>query len=150
MPHPLPEYTPDEIASEIEALGLKGLTHYSLHKGLKRNRLIHLFSSDRHPQLKSCYDLSRFCGITLDELARIAKNGEFPDFITTVLWSKQIKTVTDLERQAGLGRDVIRQRLTYPRWQAFLEYAETAEAIGWSLEKLAQHLFRSKEYTNAS
>lgn len=151
MPKPLPDYTPPEIAAEINALGLGGLTHYSLMKGMTRNRLVHLFGSERHPQLLTFFELARFAGITLDEFITIVKEDRFPEFVERLLWSKQVANVAELERQAGLGRDSIRRRLNgYDSWSALEEYAEAAEKLGWSAEKLARYIFRKKIYTSAS
>lgn len=156
MPKPLPDYTPPEIAADIvrlnkEGIKIKGLCDYSLYKGLTRNRLIHLFSSDRHPQLLPYFELSRFAGIPLDDLVQVVKDGQFSAFIDRLLWSKQIRTIAELEREANLGRDVIRNRVNgYDGSIVISEYAEAAEKLGWSTEKLAKYIFRNRIYTNAS
>lgn len=151
MPKPLPDYTPPEIADEIQSLGLSGLTHYSMMKGMTRNRLVHLFGSERHPQLLTFFELSRFAGITLDEFIAVVKENRFNEWIERLLWSKQLANVAQLEREANLGRDSIRRRINgYEGWSSLLEYAEAAEKLGWSAEKLARWIFRKKIYTNAS
>lgn len=156
MPKPLPDYTPPEIADEIlrlqkEGISVRGLCDYSQLKGMTRNRLIHLFGSERHPQLLTFFELASFAGLTLDEFVTIVKEDRFAEFIEQLLWSKQLSNIAQLEREANLGRDSIRRRLNgYEGWSALLEYAEAAEKLGWSAEKLARWIFRRRIYTNAS
>lgn len=156
MPKPLPDYTPPEIAAEIERLRrsgipLSGLTGFAEYKGLSRNRLNHLFGSKRHPQLRTYYDLSRFADVSMDELMAVIRNQDFSAWVDRLLWSRQIANVAEFERQVGLGRDAIRQRLNgYDSWSALEDYADVAEKLGWSLEKLSQWIFDGAVYTNAS
>lgn len=155
MPFPLPDYTPDEIRERIEALrrtGWKGgLTNYSEMIGLSTNRLNHLFGHSRHPHLVFCREVATFAGISLEELVVIAQKRTFPKLVEQVMWSKQIKTVADLERRANVGRDAIAKRLIdQDRWASLYEYKEVADALQWSLDKLATIVLAPKVYTNVS
>lgn len=157
MPLPLPPYTPEEIRSDIiriereEGIKLAGLTGYSEYKGLPRARLTNLFSKSRHPHLRTYWDLTRYAGISMDDFIELVNNGQFADWIDQIVWSKQLPNVTELERRANLGQNVISHRLRgYQSWENLLGYAETAKKLGWSLEKLATRVLTKNVYTNVS
>ncbi|MCA0314187.1 MAG: hypothetical protein LCH63_10165 [Candidatus Melainabacteria bacterium] len=152
MPKPLPSYVPAEIAFEIEQRGLSGLADFAISKGLPRHRLHALFGTSRHPKLRPFFNLTRFAGISMDAFYKEVTRGKFPELIEKILWTKQIKNISELERLADVGRDTLRARLDdkYTSWDMIEGYAETAAALDWSFEKLCRVMFSNAGKAKAS
>lgn len=142
MPMPLPAYVPREIADEIAAGGFAGLKDFALSKGMSATRLNKLFSTANHPRLMTWVKIARYTGITLDELYKIAKGGKLDRLIDRLQWERGLN-LARLEAEIGLGRDVLRARVSgYESIEQLEKYADTARRLNWTLEELAAAMLR--------
>ena len=144
MPMPLPAYTPPELADAIAAGGFAGLKDFALSKGLSATRLNKLFGPGRHTKIAIWVQIARFACMPLDDVYKAAKAGKLEKLIDRLLWERG-QTIAGLEAEMGIGRDVLRSRVTrYDSIATLEKYADTARRLDWTLDKLAATMLRTE------
>lgn len=142
MPKPLPDYIPGEIRDQIASGGYAGVIEYGEHIGLKRGaRLLDVFGGT-NPKLRPYKMLADYAGITLDEIVSLMLSGRIGPFITE-LAEKENLSISKLSKRIGVSDDFLGKRIRGGVYTNGLSnYIEVAQALGWSLDKLAKSCLR--------
>lgn len=135
MPRPTPDYIPVELKDQAAAMGLTPKT-FAEHLGFKPNRFYSFFGTP-HSKLKPYIQICNAAGITLDELAIILRESKFEQLINQLEEKTDTKSVPVLARHLGISPEFIYQRVRNPGVNGLGSYIEMAEALGWSLDTLA-------------
>lgn len=141
MPKPVPEYIPGELRDQIAVLGYSGVMEYSEHLGLNPQRLLSVFGG-KHTKLKPYWNLSRRAGMTMDSLAEAMINGRL-ESIVSALCKKENRSIRSLSISIDASDSFLSARLRGEKGLNGLQaYIEVAQALGWTLEKLAENCLR--------